>query len=430
MNGGVSHMESFDPKPMLNKYAGKTITETPFADTLDPKKLAIERLVVPDANGNPQLVLYPLQNGFRKYGESGIEVSDYFPHIARQRGSPGHRALDVDDRQQSRRADAVPFRPPHERRRISDARRLGALRTWLAERKLAAVYFDRHAAILEHRGMASIWVRHTTPCRLRIDPKNPFDFCTPEREFSSEARAVGIDLSRRLNAIREERSPQDRTLAARIASYELAYRMQMSVPEMIDFSTETAATKKLYGLDQPHCREFGEQLLAARRFVERGVRFIQIQHGGGGAGAWDAHSDLKAGYATLGHWVDQPIAALLEDLDTRGMLDETLVVFATEFGRSPGSQNADGRDHHIYRVHDLDGWRRLETGRRAWRDRRDWLPRRRESSLRNRHSRNHSASAWSRFASARGPRPKAAGHRPRQTNHRDHCVSDDQPGRS
>jgi uncharacterized protein (DUF1501 family) len=124
--------------------------------------------------------------------------------------------------------------------------------------------------------------------------------------------------------------------------------MQMSVPDVIDFSSETAETKKLYGLDQPHSREFGEQLLAARRFVERGVRFIQIQHGGGGAGAWDAHSNLKNAYTTLGQWVDQPIAGLLEDLETRGMLEETLVVFATEFGRTPGAQNSDGRDHHIY----------------------------------------------------------------------------------
>ena len=81
MNGGVSHVESFDPKPMLNKYAGKTISETPFADALDPKKLAIERLVAPDANGTQHLTLYPMQNGFRKYGQSGIEVSDYFPRM-------------------------------------------------------------------------------------------------------------------------------------------------------------------------------------------------------------------------------------------------------------------------------------------------------------------------------------------------------------
>jgi uncharacterized protein (DUF1501 family) len=183
---------------------------------------------------------------------------------------------------------------------------------------------------------------------LHIDPKTPLDFCSPEREFSADARAIGIELSRRLNGIQEQRYPDDEALAARVSSYELAYRMQVSVPKIIDFSGETAQTKKLYGLDNPASLEFGSQLLAARRFVEQGVRFIQIQHGGGGAGSWDAHSNLKAGYETLSSWVDQPIAALLEDLDARGMLDETLVVFATEFGRSPGSQGVDGRDHHIF----------------------------------------------------------------------------------
>jgi uncharacterized protein (DUF1501 family) len=124
--------------------------------------------------------------------------------------------------------------------------------------------------------------------------------------------------------------------------------MQLSVPEVLDFSKETAATKALYGLDRPHCREFGTQLLAARRLAERGVRFIQIQHGGGGAGQWDAHSGLKANHAKNALAVDQPVGALLEDLEQRGLLDDTLVVFATEFGRTPGSQGSDGRDHHIY----------------------------------------------------------------------------------
>lgn len=137
-------------------------------------------------------------------------------------------------------------------------------------------------------------------------------------------------------------------MAARIASYELAFRMQTSVPDIVDFSKEAEETKSLYGLDQPHCREFAGQLLAARRLVERGVRFIQIQHGGGGAGAWDAHGGLKENHATQALAVDQPVGALLEDLDRRGMLDETLVVFATEFGRTPGSQGGTGRDHHVF----------------------------------------------------------------------------------
>jgi hypothetical protein len=137
-------------------------------------------------------------------------------------------------------------------------------------------------------------------------------------------------------------------MAARILSYELAFRMQKSVPEVLNFSDETEATKSLYGLELPHCQEFGSQLLAARRFVERGVRFIQIQHGGGGAGVWDAHGGLKANHEKNSLAVDQPIGALLEDLDRTGLLDETIVLFATEFGRTPGAQGADGRDHHPF----------------------------------------------------------------------------------
>jgi hypothetical protein len=183
---------------------------------------------------------------------------------------------------------------------------------------------------------------------LRVDPANPLDFGRPERAVSDAARGVGQDLLRELNGLRGVEYPDDPVLAARIKSYELAWRMQRSVPEVMDFSRESEETKALYGVDLPHCREFGSQLLAARRLVERGVRFIQIQHGGGGAGAWDAHGGLKANHESLARQVDQPIAALLEDLNRRGLLDETLVVFATEFGRTPGSQGSDGRDHHIF----------------------------------------------------------------------------------
>ena len=131
-------------------------------------------------------------------------------------------------------------------------------------------------------------------------------------------------------------------------SYELAFRMQTAVPGIIDFSEETEATQNLYGFDQKETRPFAEQLLAARRFVEQGVRFIQIMHGSGAAGAWDQHSALKAKHAELSMQVDRPIAGLITDLKQRGLLNETLVVFATEFGRTPGTQGADGRDHHPY----------------------------------------------------------------------------------
>ncbi len=184
---------------------------------------------------------------------------------------------------------------------------------------------------------------------LRIDPTNPLDFSQPGKPFAPARQAIGRDLIQDLNALRGIEYPNDAGMAARIASYELAFRMQQSVPDIVDFSTESPSTKASYGLDQAHSKEFGMQLLVARRFVEQGVRFVQIQHGGGGgAGAWDAHRGLRANHAKNALAVDQPIAGLLEELEQRGMLDETLVVFATEFGRTPGSQGSDGRDHHIF----------------------------------------------------------------------------------
>jgi uncharacterized protein (DUF1501 family) len=125
--------------------------------------------------------------------------------------------------------------------------------------------------------------------------------------------------------------------------------MQMTVPDVVRFDDESANTHQLYGLDNPATRDFGQQCLTARRLVERGVRFVQIFHGSnGGAGAWDAHSNLQSGHSALCGQVDKPIAALIKDLKQRGMLDETIVVWGTEFGRTPGAQNSNGRDHHPF----------------------------------------------------------------------------------
>jgi len=347
MNGGMSHMESFDPKPMLTKYGGKTIAETPFKDAQDPKKLALERLVVPDGNGNQRNTLYPLQIGFQKHGQCGLEVSDWFPHIARNVDKLAVvRSMWTTD---SNHGAQTQF---HSGRHMNDGDypNLGA---WV---HYGLGSLNENLPQFISIGNREYWnkrdAHYLGPAHdavpLRIDPSNPLDFSRPERPFSAEAQTLGMDLVQHLNALRGVEYPQDPALAARVASYELAFRMQRSVPEVLDFSKETEETKKLYGIDQPHCRDFGMQLLAARRFVERGVRFIQIQHGAGGAGAWDAHGGLKANHTKNALAVDQPTGALLIDLERRSLLDETLVVFATEFGRTPGSQGSDGRDHHIF----------------------------------------------------------------------------------
>jgi hypothetical protein len=347
MNGGVSHVESFDPKPMLTKYGGKTIAETPFAEAQDPGKLAIERVTVPDANGNQRNTLYPLQVGFQKHGESGIEVSDWFPHTARHVDRLAVvRSMWTTDSNHGAQTEFHTGRNKLD----GDFPTLGG---WV---HYGLGSLNDNLPQFISLGFREYWNsrdgHYLGPAHdavpLRIDPKNPLDFGRPERPFSAEAQNTGLDLIQELNHLRQFEYPDDPALAARVASYELAFRMQRSVPDVVDFAQETAETQTLYGLDQPHCRAFGMQLLAARRFVERGVRFIQIQHGGGGAGAWDAHGGLRANHSKNALAVDQPIGGLLEDLERRGLLDETLVVFATEFGRTPGSQGSDGRDHHIF----------------------------------------------------------------------------------
>lgn len=347
MRGGVSHMESFDPKPALNQFAGKSIPETPFASVNNPELLKRVRVVVVnDANGQQRNKLYPLQIGFKKRGQSGIEVSDWFPHIGSVIDdiSVIRSMWTTDDNHGAQ----VQF---HSGRHMLDARvpTIGAWVNWglgtLNENlpqfiSMGPRFFDRRDG--HYLGPAY----DSVP--LKVDPRNPLDYASPDGDFSPQEQRLSFDLVNRLNGLTAQQYPRDNTLDARIKSYELAYRMQTAVPEIIDFSKESQHTEKLYGLDQPETKAFGQQLLAARRFAEQGVRFIQIQHGGGAAGAWDQHSGLKAKHAELAMQVDRPISGLITDLKQRGMLDETLVVFATEFGRTPGSQGADGRDHHPY----------------------------------------------------------------------------------
>jgi hypothetical protein len=183
---------------------------------------------------------------------------------------------------------------------------------------------------------------------LRIDPDNPLDFGKPAGGQTHDEQKIGFDLVGKLNRLKSIEYPDDPALNARIKAYELAFRMQTSVPDILNLKSETEETQKLYGLDDPTTREFGMQMLASRRFVERGVRFIQVQHGAGGAGVWDAHSALKANHSKNFSAVDKPVAGLLTDLKRRGLLGSTIVIFASEFGRTPGTQGSDGRDHHIY----------------------------------------------------------------------------------
>lgn len=348
MNGGVSHMETFDPKPALTKYAGKTIKEGPVPDAQDPEKLKLARVVViNDANGQQRNTLYPLQVGFKKYGQSGIEVSDWLPHIG---GCIDDIAVirsmyTTDDNHGAQ----TQF---HTGRHMLDGE-FPTLGAWV---HYGLGTLNENLPQFISMGNREYWNskdgHYLGPAHdavpIRVDPSNPLDFGKPERPVRPDEQRLGFELSGKLNKLRAVEYPSDPALEARIKAYELAFRMQKSLPEVLDFSKEAEKTKALYGLDRKETKPFGMQLLAARRLVERGVRFIQIQHGAGGAGVWDAHGGLKANHAANCLAVDKPIAGLLKDLKRIGLLDETIVVFATEFGRTPGSQGSDGRDHHIY----------------------------------------------------------------------------------
>ncbi len=347
MRGGVSHMESFDPKPELTRHAGKSINDSPFQSVQDPEKLKKVRVVVVnDANGQQRNKLYPLQVGFRKYGESGIEISDWFPHIGSCADDISFiRSMWTTDDNHGAQVQFISGRHMLDERVPT----LGAWVTWglgtLNQNlpqfiSMGPRYFDTRDG--HYLGPAYDAIP------MKIDPANPLPYARPEVEFSSPEQKLTFDLISRLNRLSAEQYPSDNSLRARMQSYELAFRMQNAVPDVIRFDGETQETQNLYGLDDPRTKPFGMQLLAARRFAERGVRFIQIMHGDGAAGAWDSHSNLQTSHANLSGQVDRPIAGLLKDLKRRGLLEETIVVFATEFGRTPGSQGANGRDHHPY----------------------------------------------------------------------------------
>ncbi len=347
MRGGLSHMESFDPKPMLTKYAGKSIDETPYKDVLSPEKLKNVRVVVVnDANGRQRNVIYPLQVGSKRYGQCSVEISDWFPHIGACADDIAFiRSMWTTD---NNHGAQVQF---HSGRHMLDPHEptLGAWVTYGLSSmtdnlptfvNMGPRFFDVRDG--HYLGPAFDAVN------LRVDPKNPLAFAAPEIPLDPAEQAGEFALVHRLNRLAADQYPGDQALLARIKSYQLAFNMQAAVPETMNLDTESAETKRLYGLDDKVTEPFARQLLVARRLAERGVRFIQIEHGDGAAGAWDSHSKLKENHSKLAAQVDKPIAGLLTDLKQRGLLEDTIVLFATEFGRTPGSQGTDGRDHHPY----------------------------------------------------------------------------------
>ena len=335
MSGGVSHVDTFDPKPALSRYAGQP---------LEGKGDVIVR------QGHPgPLMPSPFQ--FKKYGESGIEVSELFPLMASK----------IDDLAVLRSVKGQSNDHVQAHYEFSTGMiRAGypSMGTWITyglgseNQNLPAfvVIYDAHGGPF---GGPSNWSSGFMPAAYQgtvfrssgvpiIDLKPP-DSVAPEQQ---RAR---LDLLAKLNEKDAERFPGNTELSARIASYELAYRMQGCAPEAVDLSNESPAVKRLYGLDNPRTEPFGRQCLMARRLIERGVRFVQLFHGGLGVqnlDTWDAHENVADNHSRHAAEVDLPITGLLTDLKASGLIDSTLVMWHGEFGRMPISQRGLGRDHN------------------------------------------------------------------------------------
>lgn len=353
LSGGYSHLETFDPKPALNRYAGMTFDRTPFENPLrsplhDRRSRSVVAAEINVRDTYP--IIYPMQVGWRPHGQSGIEVTDWWPHLA----------TCVDDIAFVRNMwttdnDHAAENQMHTGRHRLDETQpsigswvhygLGSLNDNLPQfvvlpgptrpdtRPSISSYYlgPRHAGI-----------------PLAIDPNNPLPNGRRSPDVLPEEQRNEFELIGELNNLAAVEYPADPALRARIRSYELAYRMQMAVPEALDLARETEATRRLYGLDQVNTRVAGERLLAARRLVERGVRFVQVYPTP--YGNWDSHRQLQANHARLCATVDRPVAGLLKDLKQRGLMEDVVVVFCTEFGRTPGLEQRgggrDGRDHH------------------------------------------------------------------------------------
>jgi hypothetical protein len=333
MYGGVSQVDTWDPKPELTKRHGQPI---PYLQS-DPLLKA----------RNPGKLLASTRK-FARAGRSGIEVSDLYPHLARC----------IDDMAIIRGTFADSFAHGSGLLQMNTGfLRQGypSLGSWV-NYGLGTVNqnLPGYVVMLDQRGGPITgppnWGSGFMPASYQgtqfRTKGEPIIYLTPPRDITPAQQRQQLDLLGQLNRMHQEASPPTSELAARIAGYELAFRMQAHAPEAVDLAQETAETKKLYGLDNPLTENFGRRCLLARRLVERGVRFVQVYSGGGHNDEnWDAHGNVNKNHELHCGETDRPIAALLTDLKHRGLLKDTLVVWTGEFGRTPTGQNGKGRDH-------------------------------------------------------------------------------------
>lgn len=332
MEGGPSHIDLFDPKPLLKKLAGQSLP-----DSFDKPVTAMGEVNSP---------LLPDQRKWRRHGESGLWVSDWLPHTAKC----------VDDLAVIRSCwsnginHAGGVCSMNTGSPIAGRPSLGA---WVnyglgsVNENLPAfvVMQDTNSQVVNG---ARNWGTGFMPAvyqgtRFNTSGTPISNLARPGQEDVA-AQNRKLDLLAKLNRRHAETRTQQSELEARIAGYELAFRMQSSAPEAVDLSAETAETQAMYGMDAKITKTFGRQCLLARRLVERGVRFVQLYHGAGSK--WDSHKGIEKNHNYLCAQTDRCVAGLLQDLKQRGLLETTLVIWGGEFGRTPMSEQGDGRDHN------------------------------------------------------------------------------------
>ncbi len=332
MKGGPSHIDTFDQKPRLDRDHGK---ELPFA------KPRVQFATT------GKLLKSPWE--FRRYGDSGIPVSELFPNVARH----------VDDicflnsLHGSNAAHGGACLKIHTGSDNFVRPSMGAWVTYgLGSENQDLPGFVTICPTLAHGGVNNWGAAFLpaqfqgTPLGVASQPSTAAKLRYSENDSIEPAlQRRQLDLVAALNRGHLSETGPHRELEARISSFELAFRMQGALPKVLDITGETAATRRLYGLDDPLSADFGRQCLLARRFAESGVRFIQVTHSDAFV-QWDQHADLVKGHTKNSREVDLPIAGLLTDLKTRGLLEDTLVLWGGEFGRTPTVQGTNGRDHN------------------------------------------------------------------------------------
>jgi hypothetical protein len=331
MDGGPSQMDTFDPKPRLTKEHGQ------------PIKMKVE----PTQFNNVGTVLQSPWK-FKEYGKSGLPVSDLFPNVGTCADDLCVIRSMTSDFSEHTNANFFLHTGNGQQGRPS----MGA---WLTY-GLGTACRDLPGFVVLHSGMIppggldcfnSGFLPATFQGSLFQRGASPLADLKPA-DASAKLQQGKLSLMRKLDQGALERTGGDDKLESAIANYELAFRMQTAVPDLMDLKGETEATKKLYGLDDAKTEIYGRQCLIARRLIERGVRFVELLCPNLGHDRWDQHSKLKEGHQDNSLAVDKPIAGLLKDLKSRGLLDSTLVLWAGEFGRTPMAQGTDGRDHNPF----------------------------------------------------------------------------------